>query len=364
MKQLLPGSSRNLLILIVLAVAIRVFALVPARVESWYSQGAYRYISLAFRTAFGWLPFSLGDLLYAAAGVLGIWRITVFIKDFFSHRRGNFSWIIAFTRLLSLATIIYIVFSSFWGLNYYRQGIGAQLQLKSHAYGEKELKVLVPLLQQRLNAYAELVNPAIRNRLADRASLIEKAAAAYRRSAGLYPFLEYRQSSVKSSLYTPLAPYVGFTGYFNPFTSEAQINTEVPAFMRPFIINHEIAHQLGYAKENEASFVSFLTCRHSGDPDFLYALYFELYRSAGNELRRFDKPYMENMNSHLSPMVKADMREMQKYLERFQNIFEPIVSSFYDKFLKVNNQPEGMATYNRVIALVWAYVQKNGREAL
>lgn len=364
MKHLLRGSNRNLLILIVLAVAIRVFALDPARVESWYSLGAYRYISLAFRTAFGWLPFSLGDLLYAAAGIFVFWKIIVFIKDLFSQRRGNFSWFAPIIKLLSLVLIIYIIFSAFWGLNYYRQGIGAQLQLKSQAYGEKELKVLVPLLQQKLNAYAKQVNPATRNQLADRSLLLEKAATAYRRAALAYPFLEYRAASVKPSLYTPLAPYVGFTGYFNAFTSEAQINTEVPAFMRPFIINHEIAHQLGYAKENEASFVSFLTCRHSGDPDFLYALYFELYRSAGNELRRFDKPYMENMNRHLLPLVKNDMKEMQKYLERFQNIFEPLVSSFYDKFLKVNNQPEGMATYNRVLALVWAYVQKNGMEAL
>ena len=58
-----------------------------------------------------------------------------------------------------------------------------------------------------------------------------------------------------------------FLGYYNPFTGEAQVNTNVPAFVIPFTTCHEMAHQIGYASESEASFVGFLVIRNSNNAD-------------------------------------------------------------------------------------------------
>lgn len=357
-------SNRNLFILILLALAIPLFSLQPDWVEQYYARCIYPNLSLTFRGLLGRLPFSVGDLLYAAAVMFLLWKIIRFFRQLYSLGLRQFPWGSFLRKFLTITLLFYIIFSLLWGLNYFRQGIAGQFKLKPDPYGEKELKVLVPLLQQRLNTYALQVDSLNRQKLSQQKELTAAAKAAFQKTTSFYPFLTYNIASVKPSIYTPLAPYFGFTGYFNPFTSEAQLNIEVPVFMRPFIINHEIGHQLGYAKENEASFISFLVCRHSGNPNFLYAVYFELYRTAGNELRRMDEGFMKNMDDGLSPRVQADMRELGIYLKKFQNVLEPLVSSFYDKFLKINNQPKGMATYNQVIALVWAYVQKNGSESL
>ncbi len=69
-------------------------------------------------------------------------------------------------------------------------------------------------------------------------------------------------------MYSYLGNYLGFTGYYNPFTGEAQVNTTVPLFVQPFTTCHEIGHQLGYAKENEANFAGYLAAKSSPDAGF------------------------------------------------------------------------------------------------
>jgi hypothetical protein len=63
--------------------------------------------------------------------------------------------------------------------------------------------------------------------------------------------------SIKPSLLTPLLNYIGTSGYYNPFTSEAQMNYQMPVFNRPFVACHEMSHQMGYGAEDEANFVGF-----------------------------------------------------------------------------------------------------------
>ena len=59
-------------------------------------------------------------------------------------------------------------------------------------------------------------------------------------------------SSVKNSILSTPLSYMGFSGYINPFTLEAQINVNTPQLYLPTTICHEIAHQMGYSAENEA----------------------------------------------------------------------------------------------------------------
>lgn len=52
--------------LISLAVLIKVISFFPDIVERYYTYGVYPVISKVQRIVFGWLPISIGDLLYAS----------------------------------------------------------------------------------------------------------------------------------------------------------------------------------------------------------------------------------------------------------------------------------------------------------
>jgi hypothetical protein len=45
-------------------ILLKILAHYPTFVETVYSHGIYIWISKAMRYAFGWLPFSVGDVLY------------------------------------------------------------------------------------------------------------------------------------------------------------------------------------------------------------------------------------------------------------------------------------------------------------
>lgn len=357
--------DRYLIVLFLLAVLVKLFSLNAAWVERYYTFGFYPMVSATLRTLLGWIPFSIGDILYVAAFVwllLKAWKLVMLLKR--KQARAYLSWLLL-RKYLKLALLAYVVFSLFWGVNYYRQGIEEQLGLKLAPYSVQELFALTTVLQQRMNDYAEKVDSVQRLRYNNNGFLFAKGEEAYDSTQPALSFLRYRHSSIKPSLFTPVGHFFGFTGYYNPFTGEAQVKTDIPVFLKPFVVTHEIAHQLGYAKENEANFVAFLTCKSSSNVNFLYSAYFEMYRDAIFQcMMTPNKELTENLRKNISPRVKWDVRDLRLYLLQTQNFVEPLMSSAYDKYLKLNNQPKGHATYNEVVAYLIAYMKKFGAAAI
>lgn len=356
---------RYLVLLLVVAVFIRLFSINDDWVEKYYTFGLYPVISKLLRTLFGWIPFSVGDLLYIAAFIWLVaktWKLVKLLKK--KQARGHFSWTL-FRKYLKLGLLVYIMFSLFWGLNYFRQGVEKQLGLELKPYSVEDLFNLTTVLQQRLNGYAEKVDSVQRLSYNRNRFLFEQGSAAYNHVRKSFPYLLYTQASIKPSLFTPVGHWFGFTGYYNPFSAEAQLKTSIPVFLKPFVVTHEIAHQLGYAKENEASFVAYLACRNSPDINFLYSVYFEMYRDALYECRLTpNKELTETISKNVHARVKWDIRDLRLYLLSNQNFIEPFMTGAYDRYLKLNNQPKGRATYNEVIAYLIAYMKKFGKESI
>jgi hypothetical protein len=200
--------------------------------------------------------------------------------------------------------------------------------------------------------------------LASHRYLFDGAVHSYATLANQDPRFSYPLPSVKSSIFSIVGSYLGFSGYYNPFSGEAQVNTIVPLFSEPYTACHEIGHQLGYAKENEANFAGYLSARSSDDPAFRYSVYFDLYLYAARELYARDSTQLKPLKEQLRPGIRKDFRELQKFLDKYRNPLEPVISRLYGNYLKANRQPQGMHTYNEVIAWLIAYIKKNGEGAL
>jgi hypothetical protein len=86
----------------------------PNFVESAYSQGIYIWISKAMRYAFGWLPFSVGDILYT---VLGLYILRWFYVNRKRIIKDTKHWVL---DILSALSVGYFAFHILWAFNYYR----------------------------------------------------------------------------------------------------------------------------------------------------------------------------------------------------------------------------------------------------
>ena len=74
----------------------------------------------------------------------------------------------------------------------------------------------------------------------------------------------------------------------NPLTGEAQVNDKIPKTSYPTTTCHEMAHQIGFAAENEANFIGFLAANYNDDPYFKYASYRMAFGYCISELRKRD----------------------------------------------------------------------------
>jgi uncharacterized protein DUF3810 len=351
------------IILLVLVAAVKIVSLFPAVVEKYYALGIYPYISRFQRLLFGWIPFSIGDLLYIFASG---WLIYLFVRLIrrLVRRQANKAWLLgALRRTVFVILLVYVVFYGLWGLNYDRQGIATQLRLVVTPYSNVELDHLLENVCARLNKLDSLggLHP---DRLGSPRVVFAGAILSYDSLGRRDPRFVYADPSVKRSLFGVINDYLGFGGYYNPFTGEAQVNTTLPVLEQPFTTCHEIGHQLGYAKENEANLAGYLSARVSTDPAFQFSVYSDLYLYAARELYVRDSNMVVPLRNQLRPFVRQHFRLLQRFYRRYQNPFEPVVRRIYGNYLRANRQPQGMNTYDEVVASVIAYARKNGWEGI
>ena len=347
------------IILLLFCIAISIFCANAAFVEQYYSLKIYPAIGYILRTIFGWLPFSLGDVLYAC---IAIWLIANSVRGVKcvvkkKYLKANFKTIL--NKIFIFGATIYIVFYIFWGINYNRIGIANQLSLQINAYTVKELKQINDVLVTKVNICKTALLLSTQAYPTNK-NLYKKVDSAYVQLANVYPFLKYKPTAIKTSLWGWFGNYAGFTGYYNPFTGEAQVNTTGPKYTQGYTACHEVAHQLGYAKEMEANFVGYLAAHYSGDTLLLYSCYTSLLSYANRTLYFADTTSAMQYRRQLLPAVQADYKSVQQFNAAHKSIIEPIVGFVYNKFLQSNQQPLGLLSYDEVTAFLIAYYKKFG----
>ena len=355
-------DRRNILsviILICIALGIRLYASSPATVESSYTSGVYPYISIFLRRVFGPLPFSAGDVLYGFLFLFALWKATQRVKRLRKDKLQGLPPKIAWLKTFRFFLLLYIVFNLIWGLNYDRKGIHYLMDFRREAYSKEEVIHINNVLLQQVNTCKEaLLSKGIS--YPSTKDLLIKTNQAFSVAAKKYPFLRYPHPSVKPSLFNFIGNYFGFSGYYNPFTGEAQVNTDVPPFLQPYVNCHEISHQLGYAKENEANFAGYIVATASEDSLFMYSAYFDLFLYANGNLYKTDSVAAKHFFALLHPGVKKDIETLKAYYKKYENPAEPVFRWVYGKYLEANDQPLGMTTYSEVVADVIAWHKKYG----
>jgi hypothetical protein len=356
-------SKTGWIILVALVILIKVFSFFPGAVERFYSRGLYLVFARILRVLLGWVPFSVGDIIYTCAVAWLIYVLVRFVRRLI-QRKLERGWLWKTVRgTIWVMLVIYVYFNLSWGLNYDRKGIAQQLDLTVKPYSNEELQTLVKITVQKLNAVDSQAREN-RDGLEKNRQLFDGAIEAYAQLALVDGRFQYPAPSVKASLLGVLDNYMGFYGYYNPFTGEAQVNTNVPVFTLPFTVCHEIGHQLGYAKENEANFAGFLSSRSNPDPNFLYSVYFDMYQYAARELYVRDSTLLVPLRESLHKPIRKDFRDLIAFNRHYDNLVEPMVRGLYGGYLRANRQPQGLKTYNEVVAWLIAYGNKYGWEKI
>lgn len=325
----------------------------PEFIETFYSEGAYQYISKAFRYALGWLPFSFGDLMYTLAI---IYLVRWIYKNRKRVRKDTKRWVV---DVLSAVSVIYFAFHLFWGLNYYRLPLHKSLNLE-HDYNTEQLVAVTKKLIEKSNAiyYKIAQNDTLKIDIPySKSAILDMAPLGYENLKNSFPELEYQPASVKKSLFSYPLTYMGFSGYLNPLTNEAQVDAMIPVYLFPTTTSHEMAHQLGYAAENEANFIGCLAAINHDNIYFKYSGYTFALRFCLNEIFKRDEALFETLYETVNKGILNNYKEAREFWDGYENPLEPLFKMTYSSFLKANKQAKGMESYSYVVALLVNYFE-------
>lgn len=257
---------------------------------------------------------------------------------------------------------VYFIFHLFWGMNYYRLPINEKMGFTADYSKGELINFSAELIKKTNSVQMTLVKDSAQMVTIpfDTKTVYYKTIEGYNLAASFVPELSYKNPSLKSSLFSLPLTYMGYGGYLNPFTNEAQVNTLVPVLRLPTISGHEAGHQIGYSSESATNFIGFLITANNEDPYFRYAARSHALAYCLSELRYLDEEAFTVLYEDLNMGVKKNYQELQRFWEQYENPTEPIFKAFFNSFLKANNQAEGIQSYNRVVGLLIGYDRRYG----
>jgi len=334
---------------------LRLAALVPAWVDAGYSRTVFPLVRMVLRAFAALLPFHLMEVLLGLGLLWLLWLARRAGQSWWRRRRSPSNLLLhGLARSLRVAGALYLVFLGTWGLNHARLPYAEHAGLAVAEVSVAELDALTGELVAECNRLKAGLDPLALELAADRDGMDPRLTAAFGRLAEEVPVLAGGRPLVRRAWLSPVLSFLGISGIYSPFTAEAHLNDEVPVHAHAFNAAHEVAHFLGFAREDEASFIAWQVCRRAADPALRYSGTLEAMRSCAGALAYADPSRAEARWRELDPAVLADVRASRDFWASKRSFLTSVSRLSNDLYLKSQGQAEGTASYGRVVDLLVA----------
>ena len=317
-------------------------------VDKYYSGYIYQYISEKIRLLTGWINLPVGDLLYLT--------LIIYLIYFIFFKTKKIKDIIIETG--SICFLLTFLFYFLWGFNYKRIAIIDHLELDGN-FEKNQLEIFTENLINEINEkHVELfknksTKPKNIYDFYESVSISKNNPSNLKKVLNPSVFdLNYKNISVKKSLFSLPLSYMGFSGYINPFTNEANINYKIPPNSLLFVINHEIAHQIGFATEKDANFISYLMLVNSDNEYLKFCGLSYALRLCLSELSKIDENKFKELIGLVNDGIIKDFADTSSFWQEYEGKIEDISKKGYDIYLKQNNIKSGIKNYNESISLI------------
>lgn len=303
---------------------------------------------------FSAVPFSVTEWVILFLAALGVVLLVLLIVRLIRRR-----WAKAYRTgmtILSVSAAMFALFCLWWGVLYYSDSFTEQAGLERRNISVQELETVTRYFAEQANAAGEHVERGEDGVFrADKSDIFRRSADIYGGAEQIFPCLAAPAVRAKPVLLSRLLSYIRYTGFFFPYTAEANLNADSPACLLPSTIAHELAHLRGVAREDEANFCAVVACMESGDEDYRYSGALLAYIYLGNALYRADYDAWREVYSTLSENVRADLRANNDYWTRFETPAADVSEKVYESFLQTYGDDRGMQSYGACVDLLTVY---------
>ena len=360
-------SLKWALVLVLGLLLPRAAALVPRATEILYSRGIFRGIGTVLGRLSGLVRIDLAVILVSLAVLgLGLWLCAAIARSI--RKRSLRYGFASLHRVMASPPSAVWAFCLAWGLNYTRPPLATRLSLTKVEPDADRLGRLTRLLAAETNRSYEwarsddqIAGTGSSSLRIPRAEIAERIAAAYailEPGNGAIPCSFPKSSSVANFILTR----IGISGFYFPYTGEATVNAVMPQASLPFVMAHEMAHQRGTAREDEANFLAYLACHESGLASARYSGALAAFGLAFNALWQASPDSARAVREILDAGPRADRAAIHAFWQRHEGRASALAERVNDRYLKANAQRAGTGSYDLAVELLVAYAEVGGFE--
>ena len=333
----------------------------PEFTEYVLSRGLFRMAGFPLSWLSSLFPFSVAELILVLSVPAVVTLLVFWIRRMIKSKqylpvleRGcrGIAWFV------SLVFLMYMVMH---GANFSRLSAGELMDLPTGTYTAQDLyKVTCDLADKASQAREKLPEDekGCVTLSVSQARLLLLADDGYDQLWEDYPFLQAATWRVKSVALSHWWSYTGIVGIYIPWLGEANLNTDVPANNLAYSAAHEVAHTMGFAREDECNFLAWLACSASDQPDYRYSGYLGAFVYCANALYSGDKALWEQAYSHCSAGVLRDLAQNSAYWKQFEGPVQDTSNALNDSFIKGNGVESGVLSYDEMVSLLLRYYDK------
>lgn len=304
----------------------------------------------------GVLPFSVAETVIMLLPIIITLVVIKIIKAARSELKESFKMFVSMMAVLSL---FFTSFSLMFASGYRGTTLDKKLGLERTAVSATDLDATARVLLNELKELVPQVTFAPSGSSVMPYSLFtmdDRLQDAYIKASEKYDFLPSFRSTVKPIILSEPMTYTHISGIYTFFTGESNINTNFPDYTLPYTAAHELAHQRGIAREDEANFVAFLVCIDSDDVYIRYSGYMNLFEYVLGALYSADSKAYNAIVNEMGNTLIGEIVAYNEFFDKYRdNVVADVSGSMNDNYLQSQGQTAGSRSYGMVVDLAVAY---------
>ena len=314
------------------------------------------------------VPYSLAEWLIVLIIVCIVIYLIIVLIQIIRKKRKLQRLYGAFITLLAVAVMAFSGISWLWSIGYYSSTYSELSGIETRPISVEELKEVTIYFAVVASSAGEQVNRD-ENGLytCDTQQIFSDAPELYAKLPRQFSFMrgrEMRDVSPKPLFFSYIMSHMNFSGVFFPFTGEANVNVDVVDCFIPSCAAHELSHQRGVVREQDANFTAVMVCMESGKPDFTYSGALLAYIHLADALYEASYEDWVEASYYLSENVIRDLVANNQYWAQFNTPVAEVSTNAYDGFLQHQGQELGMKSYGACVDLLVAYYGDTARATL
>ncbi|MEM9053044.1 MAG: DUF3810 family protein [Bacteroidota bacterium] len=306
------------------------------------------------------LQYSFGSLLPLSGYYVIIFVVVAWIIWRFPKRKESGAWRTFFRRLINFLCGWAACFLFLWGFNYAGPSLADRMKLA-------EIEQEYDVAKLYLSAMEEAAG--YRNQI----SLPNDSASVDNLELAIdYEMIDETVKEVLSEYDYPTSDPVkvrkvqpfgalrrlGIRGIYNPFTGEANVESDAGLVTSLFTAAHEMAHAYGVTSEGEANLTAYIALTSSEDLHWKYSAAYHLWRYTAREVnQKLPEEDLKILAAAIPKGLQIDRNAIWTRGSKQPAYFPELSNAMNDTYLKVQGVKAGTDDYGAFVKLYLEYYQ-------